>query len=227
MKVYTYYNTVPGLEDPTMSDNNFALTKQKALIDLWVKSWSSWPDWEPVILTEADAKNANPDMYARFNVSPLLESRNPPEYMRATLLRWVAMTAVQEPCLHVDWDVFCAGVRPDQLDLSGTKPVFLSRSTCPCAIAASPQGWKLLAAMMELAPFIPKFSREELLADSGDQYATSISSPEYYDVHPEQLCALFGKDPGWENAPMVHFANCVTPKPRSAVIGNMRRFFGP
>lgn len=213
MKVYTYYNTVPGLEDP-------------AMINLWVKSWSSWPGWEPVVLSEADAKNADPNMYARFNVSPLLESRNPPEYVRAAMLRWVAMTAVQEPCLHVDWDVFCSGLRPEQLDLRGKKPVFLSRSTCPCAVAASPQGWKLFAALLELAPFIPKFCRETLIADSCDQYATSISSPEYYEIHPEQLCALYNEDPNWPNAPMLHFANRVTPKPRSATISNMSFLFG-
>lgn len=211
MKVYTYYNYVDCLKDPE-------------LISLWEKSWKR-DGWEPVILTEEDAKNADPEMYARFNRSPLLESRNPPEYTRAAMLRWIPMTRVTEPCLHVDWDVFCNGLRPEQLVIHDPVPTFLSASTCPCAVAASPRGWKLFAALLEFAPFIPRFDREALVADSCDQYATSISNAEYYYIQPWLVCALYLENQNWKDAPMVHFPNRITPYPRSETIKNIASLF--
>lgn len=211
MKVFTYFNQVPELKDP-------------ALIQMWLKSWSRL-GWEPVILSENDAKRADSAMYQRFNRSPLMESRNPVGYTRAAMLRWVAMTAVKEPCIHVDWDVFCNGLRPEDLQIEGRKPIFLSSSTCPCAVAATPQGWKFLAALIELAPFLPSFSREALLADSCDQYATGISHPDYVEIHPRQMCALYNEDKDWQNAPMIHFPNRLTPYPRSRVVAEFKSLF--
>lgn len=211
MKVYTYFGLVPELRDPD-------------LIQAWTQSWSRL-GWEPVILQEDNARKADRQMYERFNASPLLESRNPIEYTRAAMLRWVAMTAVKEPCLHVDWDVFCNGLRPEDLQIDEHRPMFLSKSTCPCAVAATPRGWRLFAAMLELAPFLPNFSREDLIADSCDQYAAVISSPDHYCIHPEMLCALYNSDENWENAPMIHFPNRLTPYPRSAVVKSFPGLF--
>ncbi len=48
MKVYTYFNSVPGLVDD-------------ALLDLWRSTWAK-NGWEPVVLTEEDAYRADPQV---------------------------------------------------------------------------------------------------------------------------------------------------------------------
>lgn len=128
------------------------------------------------------------------------------------------MTKVTEPCLHVDWDVMCNGLKPEQLIIHDPVPTFLAGSTCPCAIAASPRGWKLFAYALELAPYMPRFSAAELLKDSCDQYAASIFPPEFYFIQPGMPCKLYKEDAGWETAPMIHFATRLTQLPRSKTV---------
>ena len=203
MKAVTYYNHIDCLHDPD-------------LILLWEESWKKH-GWETVILTEKDAQAADPEMYARFCKSPLLETRNPPEYAKAAMLRWVAQLGVNETCLHTDWDVLGNGLKPEDLVIHDPVPTFLASSTCPCAVAASPRGWKLFAHYLELAPFVPRFSREDLLNDSCDQYATSIMPPAYYYIQDGKPCRCCEEE-DWKNAPMIHFPNRLTPYPRSKTI---------
>lgn len=203
MQVYTYYNHIDCLHDPD-------------LILLWEESWKKH-GWGTVILNEADAQAANPAMYSRFCESPLLETRNPPQYALAAMLRWIPMTRVTEPALHVDWDVLCNGLKPQDLIIHDPVPTFLASSTCPCAVAASPRGWKLFAALLELAPFVPEFNREDLLNDSCDQYATSITNPRYYYIQDGKPCRCCEEE-DWRNAPMIHFPNRLTKYPRSKTI---------
>lgn len=207
--VYTYFNEVNGLQDPDM-------------IELWEESWRS-RGWYPIILNEHDARHADPDVYKLINESPLMETRNPTEYGRATMLRWVAMLSrsIKSPCLHVDWDVICNSTDLHDFGWPGFRsgiPNFLSNSTCPCAIAADSAGWRSLVTSLLLAPHLTKFSREALLADSCDQYGTSILPPTVYSIYPEHLCKLYTEEAGWEVAPMIHFPNRLTQYPRSNTI---------
>lgn len=211
MKVFTYYSPVPELKDP-------------ALINKWLKSWSRL-GWDPVILSENDAKRADSAMYQRLNRSPLMEGPHAREYCRACVLRWIPMTAVKEPCLHVDWDVFCNGLRPEDLHVNGDYPILLSGTTCPCAVLATPKGWKLFAALLELAPYLPHFSREDLYANACDQYAVEISHRDYLVIDSSQPCAHYNETPGWETAPMIHFPNRLTPYPRSRTISELHSLF--
>lgn len=207
MKAFTYYNHIQSLHDPD-------------LVECWKRSWAKW-GWEPIVLTQDDAKNADLPMYIRFCGSPLLNScpGNPKEYTLAAMLRWIPMTVQTEPCIHLDWDVMCNGLKPEDVIIHDPVPTFLAGSTCPCAIAANPRGWKLFAASLEIAPFLPNFNAEELLRDSCDQYAASILPPDLYFVQRNmQLCKLYLEEAGWETAKMIHFANRLTPRPRSAVV---------
>lgn len=203
MKVYTYFAHVPEHADD-------------ALIPLWEKSWRKF-GWETVILNTNDAVAADRAMYERFRISPLLKCRNPALYTLAAMLRWIPMTKVTEPCLHVDWDVMCNGLTPDQIVIHDPLPTFLQNSTCPCAIAANPRGWKLLAAWLEFAPFAPNFNAEALYQDSCDQYAANLMPETLRFIQQPPLCKFYQEDEGWETAPMVHFPNRITPSPRSAV----------
>lgn len=91
--VYTYFSPVasaPGKEE------------QIRLLNFWQKSWKEH-GWEPVILTEADAKK-----HPRFEEwSAALAAKptiNPPSYERACWLRWIAMAAANANFM-VDYDV--------------------------------------------------------------------------------------------------------------------------
>jgi hypothetical protein len=204
MKVFTYFAHVPECRDD-------------ALLPLWKKSWENH-GWETVILNTNDAVVADRAMYERFRVSPLLKCANPALYTLAATLRWIPMTKVTEPCLHVDWDVLCNGLTPDQLIIHDPVPTFLAASTCPCAVAANPRGWNLLTAWLEFAPFAPNFKAEDLWHDSCDQYATSLMPESLRFIQPGCLCKLYKEQDGWEKAPMIHFPNRLTPYPRSATV---------
>lgn len=206
MKVFTYYSQIDSLNDPD-------------LITVWRESWSK-PGWEPIVLNQQSAEMADPAMTLRFMRSPLQKScpGNPAQYTMAAMLRWVPMTTVTEPCLHVDWDVMCNGLKPEQITIHDPIPTFLAGSTCPCAVAASPRGWKLFASSLEVAPFLPRFNATDLLRDSCDQYACSILPPELYFIQEGMPCKLYLEQDGWKDAPMIHFPTRLTPYPRSRSI---------
>lgn len=203
MKVFTYFADVPECRDAD-------------LLPVWKRSWEKH-GWETVVLGTQDAVHADRMMYERFRISPLLACRNPALYTLAAMLRWIPMTRVAEPCLHVDWDVMCNGLKPDQLLIPDSVPMFLAGSTCPCAIASSQRGWRLLTGWLEFAPFAPGFDAVKLFLDSCDQYATQLMPPSLYHIHQPSLCKLYDEEAGWQEAPMVHFACRVTPRPRSAI----------
>lgn len=206
MKVFTYYSHVDGLKDDD-------------LLTIWKESWARY-GWEPIILNEADARAADSAMFQRFQKSELLKScpGNPVQYTLSAMLRWVAMTAIKENALHVDWDVMCNGLKPSEITIHDPIPTFLAGSTCPCAVAASPRGWRMFAAALEMAPFMPRFNAQDLLKDSCDQYAASIFPTEFAFVQPGTLCRLYQEQIGWQTAPMIHFPNRLTPYPRSATV---------
>jgi len=206
-KVFTYYQDIECLHDPD-------------LIKIWEESWKKH-GWEPVILTDKDAMDADPKMYARFCKSPLLATRNPPEYTLAAMLRWIPMTKVTEPCLHVDWDVLCNGLGKESVVMHDPVPTFLAGSTCPCAVAGTPKAWKLFAAWLEAAPFCPRFSADALAADSCDQYATSIMPQEFFYIQQGLPCALYLEQENWRTSPMIHFPTRLTSYPRSATIKSL------
>lgn len=210
MKVFTYFTQIDCLNDPD-------------LIRCWKSSWSKH-GWETVVLGEQESRSADAEMYNRFRQSPLLKScpTNPPQYTMAAMLRWIPMTKVTEPCLHVDWDVMNNGYRPEHLPSPiPDVPVYLSGWTCPSAIYATPRGWKLWVAILEACPYFPRFNADDLLKNSCDQYAGGITPAEFYWIHPSFPCKSYNKDPGWESCPLPHFPNSETPAPRSAVIRRM------
>lgn len=206
MKVFTYHNLVEPLNDP-------------ALLDLWRASWSRH-GWEPIILTEQDAYNADPAMFERFKRSPLLLScpTNPKGYTLAAMLRWVAMTAIDEPCMHTDWDVMSNRFTPAMAPAVGYPPSFFADCTCPCAIFADGRGWKMIAAALEMIPHTPEFKPEDLLKDSCDQYALSVAPKSWTTIVPGKPCRNYNADVGWQTSPMIHFPNATTPYPRSKTI---------
>lgn len=104
MNVYTYYMQVPGL----WSDES-----QKALIELWKKSWTKH-GWNPIVLTEADAQK-----HARYSDFKKVFWEFPTpyghDYEGSCFMRWVAMAAVGGGFLS-DYDVINYGFAPRPVD---------------------------------------------------------------------------------------------------------------
>lgn len=211
MKVYTYFSQVDSMNDPD-------------LLVLWEESWTKY-GWETVVLTKQDAINADFEMYQRYLKSPLLNSLSslPKDYTLACILRWVAMTAINEYALHVDWDVICTGFVPDMVPKLNI-PVYYAIN-CPCAVSANGKGWKLIAAALEMSPFTPNFKAEDLAKDACDQYALTIQPREWAYSDPNNSCKNHD-DENLESAGMIHFPNhhrnTITPYPRSNFI---RKYF--
>lgn len=203
MTVYTYFNHIECLKD-------------SPLVEKWVKSWEA-NGWRTRVLSEADVWRADTVLARRLLDCGITQTRNPAEYGRATVLRWVPMTATTENSLHVDWDVMCNGLKPEDVVIHDPVPTFFA-GTCPCAVAASPRGWRLFASILEQAVHYPRFELEGLLSDSTDQYATSIAPAEFYYIDQQGLLKNYQEDEGWRDAKMIHFPNRLTPYPRSGTV---------
>jgi hypothetical protein len=204
MKVTTFFAHVPECRDDD-------------LIGMWEKSWQKG-GWETKVFSTQDANDADHNMCGRFATSPLLEGPNPTLYKLACMMTWIPLTTVTEPTLHVDWDIMCNGLKPEQLIVHDPVPTFLASSLCPCAVVASPKGYRLMAHWLDFAPFAPNYSREALLKDNADQYAFSLMPASMAFIQSPSLCKLYNEDNGWETAPMIHFPNRLTPYPRSATV---------
>jgi hypothetical protein len=100
MKVFTYYMPVPGL----WSD-----VSQRGLIDVWARSWTK-QGWEPVVLTEDDArKHPNFSYYKeKFWALPTGYGH---DYEGACFMRWLAV-AQAGGGMMVDYDVINYGFLP-------------------------------------------------------------------------------------------------------------------
>jgi hypothetical protein len=209
MQVVTYFSDVAALRDPD-------------LLELWKASWARY-GWEPIVLTFEDALRANTGLVERLRQSPLLKScpGNPPDYVWACLVGWVAHLNLEGPCLHLDWDIMCNGYRPEDApqETQDFRPVFLSGGLCPCAIFGWPKTWQMICAWLECAPFVPNFSSDELLKDNADQYAIAYVMPKDWAViDPKKQCLFYQEDKDWRAAPMIHFPTRLTGYPRSATI---------
>jgi hypothetical protein len=209
VKVYTYFSEVRMLHDPD-------------LLELWKSSWARH-GWEPVILQEADAVRADPAMVDRLRRSPLLKSHpaNPPEYVLACLLGYVPMTTILEPALKTDIDVICNGYRPEHVPNCSFPLTFLSYGRSLGALYGGAAAWRMIEAILEGAPCLPNFDPEALRKDNCDQYALAVvMPPEWANGDPGVPCKVIPQ-PGWREAPMIHFPNNFTPHPRSQFIRSL------
>ncbi len=207
MKVFTYFDQVDSLNDPD-------------LLALWKASWERH-GWEAVVLTQKDAIAADPKMVERVRNSPLLKSHplNPVGYVMACIMRYVPMTVIQEPALHVDWDVLGNGFKPSDV-VGPLFPVsFLAGCRCPCAMYGSPAAWRMLAAIMEGAAEMANFDPAILATDNADQYVTMYEIPaDWAIIDPRKPCLTYNEDANWQTGGMIHFPNRLTGYPRSKKI---------
>ena len=131
MKVFSYFNQVPGIRpDPLF-------------LELWAKSWAKY-GWTPVLYGPKDALEIDADAYNRIVASREL-ARGPggvfsAGYNAACHARWIAYS--KEDCLSVDYDLMNNNFTPEDLqkvikDQGTSKPIYFMGRMCPCSVYAT------------------------------------------------------------------------------------------
>lgn len=204
MKIFSYYNDVPGIS---------ALDSLK-LICAWREHWSAI-GFEPFVLSEFHAR-AHP-YFAEFEAAvKKLPSVNGPDYEFACYARWLALAQVGGGFM-ADYDVFSH--ERDELGGAGRFPwpmtgpqlgklhIFQNKNVCPCFVYASPE----IALHACKAFATTSLGRREIKGGVhvSDQYIFEdlvSTGNDWIETH--DLVRLWS-DEGWEKFPFVHFANAV------------------
>ena len=203
MKVFTYYSEI--------DDAHYGLKPscESSLIQLWKASWSKH-GWEPVVLTEKDA--ASHPKFEAFSARVYRHpTSNPREYERACFLRWLAMVQVGGGVM-VDYDVMNYGLQPGMfMSLTPAKLLLLDRYI-PCAVAGHADAYRAACALFygyQPHPGETQVSDMTILARNRNAFGNW------------QVCYQYGL-PGWEKAPLVHYATATMPRPKAETIRKVR-----
>lgn len=190
---------------------------------MWEKSWRHF-GWDPHVLGEADALASNPKACAKIMASAELRRGPLPEgYALATHLRWAAHPGG----LIVDYDVLNNGFTADTLmeaigNSAVSDAVFLNACPCCCAVFA-----RRVATMRMLNSILehdaehgkPASYPGELSFVCHDQAIFERFKDRWH--YPQKSYVTEYTRPGWRDAPLIHFANCVTKTPRSQIIAKL------
>ena len=182
MKVYTYF-------DPTVQ--RCGLPPQDGVLRLWAESWKKF-GWTPRVLTDRLARmSPDFDQYlARINKLPTVNAR---EYENACYLRWLALQDAGGGWM-VDYDVINFGFRPRK----GVGEVeMLDCTYVPCAVWANKMGSAKICGM--IYKHRPKTEHVSDMTIFKTQFARKAFGLPGTAVVEYSV-------PGWEKAPLVHFA---------------------
>ena len=204
MQVFTYYARLPiggALGALKMVKNE---RDQRAVIAVWERSWRRY-GWEPVVLGEADAVQADADWTRQFEVAThLYDSPNPRQYEMACYLRWVAMSA--RGGLMTDYDVLNLGFSPEdwtrlRARFAPSFPLSLAGGV-PCCVGGT------RAAFADMVRLFLQFEahpvRDTPLLQSGvsDQNIFACSPARF--CTPDPVTCVQYLQPDWEKAALVH-----------------------
>lgn len=192
-----------------------------ALVEHWRKTWERH-GWEPVVLGEKDLNGDSETVRMIVGSKELNRGPCPPGYNVATHLRWVALAAVGGG-LMVDYDVMNVGFHPHHLPPPhGDRPLFLAGSNCPCVVNASTGGADSMIDAIEEHAANPDGEFAGELSFVVHDQAVFERFPERWDYLSPAAVKDYG-DPGWQDFPLVHFANRCTLSPR---IQTVRKIIG-
>ncbi len=193
--VYSYFERDPNL------------TGFDQVIEIW-KDWWSKAGYEPVILTEADARE-HPrfdEIEAHINTIPTV---NPALYERACWLRWLAFEA-KGGGLMVDLDVL-PNPRFFGLRIGEDKPYIvgeehginmLERNSVPCAVWST--GGDLTLEIIK-AYTVDDCQEVRGMKHGSDMFAFKKAYP-LRKNYEEGVCIEFGST-NWKTAQLVHFSS--------------------
>lgn len=187
MKVWTYYEPVPGIPRPTR------------LLDLWRDSWES-QGWQCQILCEDDARE-HPGYQQYSDRVSRYPTVNKPGYERACYLRHMAMEMAGGDLL-VDYDVIARRDVGFEAPFPG-EPVICEPTLVPCMVLADAEGFGQICDI--IYNYEPR--NEQHVSDMTILRKSSIH------VHRgcvEHLCSgrnvIDDLGDGWRTAPAIHFS---------------------
>ena len=204
MKIYTYYEEIPP------GKSRHTPESQKALLEVWRRSWSRH-GWEPVVLNRENAKQ-HPG-YKFFEHKFLrLPTKYGHDHQITSFMRWVAMGAIRGGGLLVDFDVMNYGFLPpvepeiNKLIIFGDNPpdvLFLG------AVLATEAMFDFTANIM--AEWI--VSPTDFIKDSAEFRGYHCSDLSILKrlfelkatwIEKRPGCALY-EYPSWKTSPLVHY----------------------
>lgn len=179
-----------------------ALAEQKRILAIWQENWSSH-GWEPVIITENDARK-HPDFQKYYDAFYAMPTVNPKEYEMACWLRWVAMAAIGG--LMVDYDALVTGTLSYGHRGEIAFPLILSDSNpVPCAVVGTKEQYQCaLTNFLNCPP-----SLEQGALHLSDQIAVQLLG-----FPTVGICKEVGT-PGWRDAKLIHFSHAACGQKRS------------
>lgn len=198
MRVFAYYEPVPGLPRPDK------------LLDLWRDNWKEY-GWEPTIVGESLARE-HPNYPTYRDRVATYPTVNFAGYDRACFLRHMAMIHAGGGLL-VDYDVINRGFTVEHGEEAWAAAFYgsphhvlmLERYKVPCAIMASPFGFEQIVGILEHYPV------------NGDPHVsdnTILSKRD--DLASHAWCHEFlgggnlretGPEAPWRSSKLIHFSN--------------------
>lgn len=202
-RVHTYFRPCVDPE---------ALAEQKRILAIWQENWSSH-GWEPVIITENDARK-HPDFQKYYDAFYAMPTVNPKEYEMACWLRWVAMAQIS--CgVMTDYDVLNNGWIPPKwaFDPEMVAPfVYSTNNPVPCAVSGYKRGFEFAAVSFATS--------KERFTEGGKAHVSDQLLIQKWGWPSNDDCKEVGT-PGWRDAKLIHFSHAACGKNRSE---EMRRF---
>lgn len=200
--------TLPSTNIITMSskDNNaycyfqeIGFPPQKDLLDLWARSWAN-RGWNPVILTEDDAKKSSYYEYV-LAAAKRLPTVNDPLYSQANYLRYCALHAVGGGLL-TDYDVINYDLQPYHLDDIRKNRPFVRFHVGGFVWLNKVSVAFFCQAIMRMKSFM-----HETMTYDEKPHVSDVDVQEVFLGPPRyNLCAIYGEY-NWDKFPTVHYSN--------------------
>ena len=176
--------------------------QQDGLMEEWENSWRR-NGWEPVVLRKEDLEK-HPLLVEIQKHVEYLPTINNKQYEVACYLRWLAFE-LSGSQMCVDMDLINYSFTPEDAEkLPQDKVVSLIHNGCPAAIHM-PSGYRMWKHILNYK--ITHCGWENGIPHSSDQnMIIRLIDEKHEDFMAIDFCKQYG-DAGWDNAPLVHFAN--------------------
>lgn len=196
MKIQTYFAPCNGMNP----------REQSTLLDIWRRAWKS-AGWEPVILTQRDAK-VHPDYVALTEKFRAFPTVNNPDYELACWHRWLAMAIVGG--VMSDYDVLPFGFTPEMLPLNDSPlaSILMDNNPCPCIVHGTAQQFdnsiRMMADYKAGAHDVAHGDRPHVSDQSAVQGMSENFRPHIYN-----MCLEY-RSREWKSSPLVHYCHGAT-----------------
>lgn len=197
MNIYTYFVPVSQID----------YEGECRILNIWKRTWSEF-GWNPVVLTENDAKGSpRYDWYfAQMKKKPFMNSF---EYEMACFQRWLAMAQIGGG-VHSDYDCMNNGLQPEDIKSfveDGNMTVY-EPAHIPSLVSGSYREYHRMVdlfAGFDTSHFKPEMHKDTRGGTSVSDMLIIANNPE--TVRPSKVVWEFRREAGWEKAKAIHFSH--------------------